>query len=58
MNDKTGVGVLEGRKEGLLEGEKMAMIQVARDMLKRGFDLDTIANITKLTPKEIEQLRN
>jgi predicted transposase/invertase (TIGR01784 family) len=42
--------------DGLAEGEKAKAIDVARTMLAKGFDVETIAEITKLTTKEVEAL--
>jgi predicted transposase/invertase (TIGR01784 family) len=43
--------------DGKLEGEKAKAIDVAKTMLQKGFDVETIAEITKLPVAEIEQLK-
>lgn len=49
-------GKKEGIEEGKIEGEKAKAVDVAKTMLEKGFDIDTIAEITKLQPAEIEAL--
>lgn len=46
----------EGKKEGLIEGEKKAQTEIARNMKRLGLDLQVIAQSTGLTPREIEKL--
>jgi len=43
--------------DGKIEGETTKAIEIAKTMLAEGFEVDTIAKITKLTPKEIENLK-
>jgi predicted transposase/invertase (TIGR01784 family) len=43
--------------DGLAEGEKAKAIDVAKTMLAKGFDIETIAEITKLTTKDVEALK-
>jgi predicted transposase/invertase (TIGR01784 family) len=43
--------------DGLAEGEKAKAIDVAKTMLSEGFDVATVARITKLTTAEIEALK-
>ncbi|WP_059104301.1 hypothetical protein [Shouchella shacheensis] len=50
-------GKKEGMKEGMKEGEKEGKKHVALEMLKRGLDLELIAEVTKLDREEIENLR-
>jgi SOS response regulatory protein OraA/RecX len=38
------------------EGEKSKALDVARAMLAKGFDVDTIAEISKLSVEEIKSL--
>ncbi len=45
-----------GREEGKAEGEKDAMIRVAKKMKAKGSTIDEIMALTDLTPSEIEQL--
>ena len=42
------------RNEGRVEGEKKAKRAMAKSMLEKGIDLDTILSITGLTAEEIE----
>ena len=49
-------GKKEGRKEGIEEGTKEEKIKIARNMKLSGLDTDTIANITNLSPDEIDKL--
>ena len=46
----------EGRIEGIAEGREEEKIETARRMLQKGFDIDTIADISGLTKDEIQQL--
>jgi len=48
----------EGIKIGEKKGEKKAKIETAKNMLKKGFEIDVIVEITGLKRKEIEQLIN
>ena len=43
-----------GRQKGIQEGS----IKIAKKMLAKGFEIDTICDLTGLTPDELEQLRN
>ena len=45
-----------GRKEGLAEGETHKAIEIAGNMKQKGFDTATIAEMTGLSPEEIERL--
>ncbi|MEI6147414.1 MAG: Rpn family recombination-promoting nuclease/putative transposase, partial [Methylococcales bacterium] len=49
-------GKSEGKIEGKIEGEKAKALDVARTMLAKGFDIDTIAEISKLSIEEIKSL--
>jgi predicted transposase/invertase (TIGR01784 family) len=49
-------GLKEGREEGLKEGEKKAKIEIAKNLLKAGVDIDTIVISTGLDKKVIEEL--
>jgi predicted transposase/invertase (TIGR01784 family) len=46
-------GLEDGRAEGMAEGKA----EVARLMMERGLDIQTIAEVTGLAMKEIEALR-
>ena len=49
-------GLQEGRAEGRAEGEHNAKLATARKMLSKGFSVDSIADITGLSPSEIASL--
>jgi predicted transposase/invertase (TIGR01784 family) len=49
-------GLEEGIKQGKKEGEKKAKIEIARNSLKKGLDIETIEMITGLTAEEIKKL--
>lgn len=49
-------GLAEGRAEGRAEGEKVAKLETARKMKQKGFDVETIIELTGLSSNEIEQL--
>jgi len=48
--------MLEAELRGREAGEKARNIQIAKTMLKKGFDKNTIVEITGLSAKEIEAL--
>ena len=50
------VGKEEGRKEGREEGAKQNSCDIAKRMLEKGIDIETISELTGLTEKEISQL--
>ena len=45
---------MSGAKE---EGEKNKAIEIAKEMLKEGMEIEKIIKITKLTDKELEKLK-
>ncbi len=47
-------GRTEGRAEGRAEGEKIKALQIAKKMLTKGIDVDTIMDMTNLSREEIE----
>ena len=49
-------GIAEGRVEGKAEGEKNKAIEIAKNMLKENFDIETIIKVTGLTKEEVEKL--
>lgn len=49
-------GKLEGRYEGLLEGKKEGKLETARKLKQKGMDLAEIAEITGLSPEDLEKL--
>jgi len=50
-------GKAEGEVIGIEKGEKAKAVDVAKTMLSEGFDVATVARITKLTTAEIEALK-
>ena len=50
------VGKEEGLKEGLKEGAKRNSFDIAKRMLEKGIDIETISELTGLTEKEISKL--
>ena len=50
------VGKEEGRKEGREEGAKQKSCDIAKRMLEKGIDIETISELTGLTEKEISEL--
>ncbi|SDF78661.1 conserved hypothetical protein (putative transposase or invertase) [Dyadobacter soli] len=45
--------IKEGMKEGKVEGIKEGKLSIARNMKAKGFDIETISEVTGLTPAEI-----
>lgn len=50
-------GEQQGIVKGKIEGEKVKALEVARNMLAKGFEVSMIADITQLTQEDIHQLR-
>ena len=49
-------GHAEGRAEGREEGAKQKSFDIAKRMLEKGIDIETISELTCLTQKEISEL--
>ena len=49
-------GKEEGIKEGREEGAKQKSFDIAKRMLEKGIDIETISELTGLTEKEISEL--
>ena len=49
-------GLKEGLDKGLKEGEKKGKIEMAKNMLKEGLDINLISKLSGLSVKEIEEL--
>ena len=49
-------GKEESLKEGRAEGAKQTSIDIAKRMLEKGIDIETISELTGLTEKEISEL--
>jgi predicted transposase/invertase (TIGR01784 family) len=57
VNDTAfGEGMAKGEKIGIEKGELAKAVKVAKGMLAKGFDLETISELTGLTSAEIENL--
>jgi len=61
---KTGIeegikrGIKQGIEQGMNVGKKEEKIKIAKNMLKKNFDIDSISEITNLTKEEIKNLEN
>ncbi len=51
-------GIQQGIQQGFEQGFEKKGEQIAKKMLAKGFEIDTICDMTDLTPDELEQLRN
>lgn len=49
-------GLIEGRQEGLIEGEKRKQSAIARNLKKMGLSVEVITEATGLSSEEIEKL--
>jgi len=49
-------GKTEGIEQGITEGEKNKQLEIAKNMLKKGFNTDMIIELTQLTKDEIKKL--
>ena len=52
-------GKIEGRLEGIAEGKKEARkskLEIAKNLKRKGMDIDTIAEVTGVSKEEIEKL--
>ena len=49
-------GIEEGMKEGRKEGERNKSLEIAKNMLKKGLEVELIESVTGLTKEEIEKL--
>lgn len=56
IGEKRGVEI--GIEVGEKRGEKKGKIETAKNMLKKGFEIDTIVELTGLKRKDIEKLVN
>ncbi len=57
--EKTGIikGKIEGEKTGIVKGEQNKAKQIALNAIKKGFDNQTIQDLTGLSAKEIVKIR-
>ena len=51
------VGKEEGLKEGREEGAKQKSFDIAKRMLEKGIDIETISELTGLTAEEVSRLK-
>ena len=51
-------GLKEGREEGLKEGAKQKSFDIAKRMLEKGIDIETISELTGLTAEEVSMLKD
>ena len=47
----------EGREEGRAEGVKQNSFDIAKRMLEKGIDIETISELTGLTAEEVSSLK-
>ena len=52
------IGLAEGRAQGLAEGIAESSKDIAAKMIKKGYDLKEISELTGLALDEIEKLQN
>ena len=50
-------GRQEGREEGRAEGAKQKSFDIAKRMLEKGIDIETISELTGLTAEEVSRLK-
>ena len=55
-NDDKTDGIEKGEKIGIEKGENNKAIEVAKKMLRKGMDVDDIADISGLSVEEIKKL--
>lgn len=51
-------GVKRGREEGREQGREETSLQIAKNLLKAGMDIDTICSATQLPREEVERLKS
>ena len=51
-------GKEEGLKEGRAEGVKQNSLDIAKRMLEKGIDIETISELTGLTTEEVSMLKD
>ena len=51
-------GKEEGIKEGRAEGAKQKSFDIAKRMLEKGIDIETISELTGLTAEEVSMLKD
>jgi len=51
-------GINQGKQEGKLEGRLEGKLEVARAMLQKGLDCNTVMSLTGLSAEDLEQIRH
>ena len=51
-------GHKEGKEEGRAEGAKKKSFDIAKRMLEKGIDIETISELTGLTAEEVSMLKD
>ena len=51
-------GIKQGIKQGIEQGQKEEKLEIAKNMLAEGMDVNVIVKITGLSEKEIQALNN
>lgn len=57
MDSRFKRGIEQGRAEGLKRGKIETSLQIAKNLLKAGMDIENICLATQLTREEVEQLK-
>ena len=57
MSGARKAGLEMGREEGRKEGEKEKTIEIAKEMLAKGIEIELIKEITKLSEEELENIK-
>ena len=47
----------EGLEEGLVKGKKESLVDTARNLIKKKYEIDTIVDITGLTVKQVKAIQ-
>lgn len=55
MDEKDAMS--KAKREGIKEGIKESRIDIAKKMLNKGIDIETISEITELEKEEVEKLK-
>ena len=50
-------GIAKGREEGIAKGETQKALEIARAMLAKGLDAETIAELTLLSIDDVRRLK-
>ena len=55
--DGIELGIVKGREEGIIKGERAKALSIARGLLSTNLTIEEIARITGLTRDEVNHLR-